>query len=197
MKILIYNDNLGDLEYLYNIVDVMHLNIIADKKTDFESFFNVYNKNSYDIVFIEYSINIWEELVTPIVKVNPAQKIILISNEYGCSGKNCLPCKEKHNVHIVIKPILNTEIMNLFSKKFKCEEYSRSKLEFNLLTISKKMNFNYGSIDFNRDTYSFEFDNINETKKIMILTDLVSELKNIDIKYKVNENLNVSILDER
>ena len=194
MRILIYNDNLGILEYLHDLVKIADIDINIDETFDRNEFFNLYNKYNYDVVCVEYFDEIWNDLLNEIIKLNPEQKIVLLGEKYSCSQiNNCLICQKNHNINIMITPILDTEIMHLFSNNFICEEYEKSELEFNLLKINKIINFKYESAYVNMDTYTFIFSNVNENKRIMILTDLIFELKTRDIKYAVTEDLNVKI----
>lgn len=197
MRILIYSSSLDDLEYFYKIVEVINLDIILDKTTSRKVFLEFYDKYNYDVIFIEYLKNIWDELLNYIINTNPMQKIILSTNKYLCSSENnCLVCQEKHNIGTVIKPLLNSEIVDIFVKDFSCEELNRSEMEFNIIKISKKINSKHNAIYLNIDKLVFEFNKVDESKRIVSLTDLTQELKDLNINYTVTDQLDVKILDK-
>ena len=183
MRILIYNDKLNELAYLYTMIKEIHLDLIIDKSYNKDEFFKYYSSNNYDIVCIEYFDTAWAELLKKIIILNDKQRIILLSDDRSCSQiNNCDNCQKNLNVNVVIKPILDHEITYLFSKKNICEEYLKSGLEFNLLKICKRLNIKYESINIDINTHIFTFNKISENQKIIILTELVYELNKLNIK---------------
>ena len=195
MRILIYNDKLDDLGYLYEIMEVVSLELVIDKTFDYEDFFELYNKYNYDTVCIEYFDDVWDKIIRKINVLNSEQRIILLSDKYSCSQvNNCANCQENSNINVIIKPILNNEVMNLFSKVFRCEEYDKNELEFNIFKINKKINSKYGSIHVDISAHFFTFNIISEYNKVAILSDLILELKTMNIEYSITENMNIKVL---
>ncbi len=195
MKFLIYNDTMDDLDNLLEIVKVIHADLTTHNVDSCSDFLHHYNNNKYDVIIIKYFSNVWEKLLNEIINQNARQKIILLSDKFDCSQQNsCLTCQENHNINISINPIIESEIINLFAESSICEEYNRTKFEFSLLTINKKINLRFHSINLDLNKLTFAFNDISDNKKIVILTDLVSELKNEQIEYKVDDNLNVRII---
>ncbi len=197
MNILVYINQVDSLQYLQRIVSLMKLDIKIDEVKNDINFFELYEKNIYDILFVEYSKNIWEDILNNILHINESQKIILISDTFGCSISNdCIACQKKYNVNILIKPILDIKTSELFMRKFICEEYETNELQFKLLQLNRQLNLDHGTISIDLKTLTYKFESLSGHRQILALSDLVSELNKIELKYEVLHNFDVKIFTQ-
>jgi len=197
MNILVYTNQVDSLEYLQRIVKLMKLDIKIDEVENEMSFFELYEKNIYDILFVEYSEDIWKNILNNIIHTNARQKIILISNTFACSLNNdCVACQKKYNVNILIKPILDIKTSELFMRKFICEEYETNELQFKLLQLNKQLNLDHGTISFDIKTLTYKFESLIGHRQILALSDLVSELNKKELKYEVLHNFDVKVFTQ-
>jgi len=173
----------------------MKLDIKIDEVKSDINFFELYERNIYDILFVEYSENVWEDILNNILHVNESQKIILLSDTFGCSISNdCIACQKKYNVNILIKPILDIKTSELFMRKFICEEYETNELQFKLLQLNRQLNLDHGSISIDLKTLTYKFESLSGHRQIIALSDLISELNKKELKYVVLHNFDVKIL---
>ena len=115
MNFLIYNDKQGDLT---NILKTMQFDFTVHTVADYDDFFHHYSINTYDVIIINYFSNVWNKLLNEIDIMNKNEKIILLSDTYECSqNNNCLSCQENYNININIKPIIESEIINIHTIK--------------------------------------------------------------------------------
>ncbi len=63
MNILVYINQVDSLEYLQRIVRLMKLDINIDEVKNDIDFFELYEQSIYDILFVEYSENIWKNIL--------------------------------------------------------------------------------------------------------------------------------------
>jgi len=195
MNILVYLKQDDSLVYLQKIVQLMNLDISVDEAKDDTIFFELYERNIYDIVFVEYCENVWKSIINNILYRNESQKIILVSDTFGCSvSNNCLDCQKKYNVNLLIKPILDIKTSELFLRKIVCEEYENSELQFKLLQLNKQLNLDHGTIKIDLETLTYSFDTLKDHMQILALSDLVFSLNKMNLKYEVFHNFDVKIL---
>jgi len=173
----------------------MNLDVNIDEVINDAVFFELYEKNIYDIVFIEYEKNIWKNIINNILDINIKQKIILINDTFGCSSSNdCITCQQKYNVNILIKPILDIKTSELFKKKFICEEFGINELEFKLIQLNKQLNLEYGTTSMDLETMTYKLDMLTGHRQILALSELISGLNEMGQKYEVLPNFDVRIL---
>lgn len=195
MNILIYLKHVESLEYLLKIIEMMDLDVVLHEASNEDELLDLYTKDKYDILFLEYSKNIWNSIIQKILHTNTSQNVILLSEEYHCSLNNdCSYCQKNYNVNVLIKPILDINTSHLFSKVISCEEYEKSELQFNLMQLVKKLNVEYVSIDVDLTSYIVTYGALKGYRKVLAIADLVRELNIINLHYEVLPNLDVQIL---
>jgi len=173
----------------------MNLDISIDEAKNDEVFFKLYEKNIYDILFIEYDKNIWYGILNNILHINEKQKIIIVSDTFGCSrGNDCITCQKKYNVDVLIKPILDIKTSELFKREFICEEFGVNELQFKLMQLNKQLNLEYGSISMDLERMTYKLDMLTGHRQILALSELVSWLNDMGLKYEVLPNFDVKIL---
>ncbi|NQY92527.1 MAG: hypothetical protein HRT43_00035, partial [Campylobacteraceae bacterium] len=100
----------------------------------------------------------------------------------------------KYNVNILIKPILDIKTSELFVRKFICEEYTKSELQFKLLQLNRQLNLDHSSISIELKTLTYKLETLRGYRQVLALSDLVSSLNKMDLKYEVFHNFDVKIL---
>lgn len=182
MRILIYDNNLEDLENLCMMVQDLPFDTFIDKLSDVDDFIHVYNRHEYNIVFIDVNYNEGKELVRFIEKKNPSQRIAVINNGGKVfSHQKCSFCKENFNKYRVSKPVNMQEVINVFKGK-KCEYNSDDRLLTKLMILSKPYLF------MELDKKSLKFTSKNSTSFISSVVNLTEELSANDINYEVHED---------
>ena len=194
-KILIYYDNVNELDYLHPIIKEVEVISTIDKVSDYKTFVELFKTNNYDVIFIDNINRSFDELVFFLFNKNSKQKIVLIRDKFECySYISCAHCQRKHNICTLIKPILKMQIVNILTNQFFCESYNKTQLEFNLFKINKTISSEYMGLYFDTSSLVFRFEEIAEVNKFVILSHLYSELKDYNIKFNVDEKYNVEIL---
>ncbi len=89
MRLLLFENKNGE-EYSSNfshVINVLPTKIVIDRITSCKEGSKLYCDYSYDIVFIDFVCYEGEKLMNFIIKSNPLQRIITISDIYECSFK--------------------------------------------------------------------------------------------------------------
>jgi len=194
-KILIYYDNVNELEYLHPIIKEVDVISTIHKVSDYKTFVKLFNTNKYDVIFIDNVNNSLNKLVFFLFNKNNKQKIVLVRDKFDCyTYISCAHCQRKHNICTLVKPVVRMQIVNILTNHFFCESYDKTQLEFNLFKINKTISNDYIGLYFDSISSIFRFEEIPEVDKFVILSHLCSDLKNYNIKFIVDEKYNVKII---
>ena len=177
MKILIYDNNPDDLSKLCTMIETLPINFLLDKVSEYDDCIELYDKYTYDIVFIDFADDIGKKILSYILEKNPKQKVVTVSDIEVCSEKRgCDFCATTYNKKRVTKPIQEAELFKLLSKNEPCKLYCSSDLLIKLDLISKDINY----LTFDKEQFSFIKNGQNYHKEMgdMIrLGDILTEAK--------------------
>jgi len=195
MRILIYDNNSKDLEYLCEMLKSLPIESCVDKITDYNHGTDLYHKFEYDIVFIDFIDNIGKSFLEYILKVNSTQRIITISDVFECSEKmGCDFCSDNYNKERILKPINHTDIIKIFSDtQYRCDSFSNSLLLMQLKQIEKIIKETYS--DYDLDVESLTFIGKRTKKYDADFFIIVEKLNTHKIEYSVDENSNIKVID--
>lgn len=175
---ILFIDNDKDLLSIFQYIDSMndyHVDI-CDGTTDL---IEIYTKNNYDMVIVDFSLDFGKTALDYILKTDPKQRVITISEKLISSeDKGGSYCQENYNKLRIMKPISINELVDHivhFDTKT-CKFVNKFDCKFGLLSI---MN------DIVRRFYGVKFD---EDKKIITLNDPINtaDIMTLLNKYKIN-----------
>jgi hypothetical protein len=185
MKILIYDNNPADLSKLCAMLESLPMNFLIDKVSHYTDCIELYDKHTYDMVFIDFADEIGKKILSYILEKNPKQKIITISDIYECSEKRgCDFCTTTYNKKRVTKPIQEIELFKILSKKEPCKLYCKSDFLIKLEIISKGINY----LTFDREHFIFLKNGQNHHKEMGDIIRLTYGLTEANINFVIVQN---------
>ncbi|WP_072681786.1 hypothetical protein [Arcobacter sp. LA11] len=193
MRILIYDNNLSDLNKLSSMIEAFPIETIIDKVSDYKDCIQMSKKHNYDKLFIDYTDDIGKKIAKKLLEIDPKQRIYLLNDNFDCiDEKNCEKCKKEFNKDTIIKPLNQVQLSKIISKNFKCESFNKSEFEFQIEKVKKSIINEY-------PYFKFEFDKKNKILKsepmsISILVYIIEQLQHNNIKYEVEDNEKIRIV---
>jgi hypothetical protein len=194
MNILIIDtceETILKLSILSKVFDNLNLKHLLDYDESLE----YYTSTSIDYLIVDFSLNNNNMFVDEVLKRNPQQKIITLSNILKCSDKNgCDHCINNYNKRRLFKPFSVIEIVKvlkdfdnpcLYSNQFECG---------NLINIMDDILRTYTHHEYNKETktiYSLK-DNYSTTSDTL---DIIALLENQDIKFEIEDQTQIKILN--
>jgi len=191
MRILIYDNNIKDLENLCQMIKHLPIDILIDKISYIEEFYTLYNSKEYDTVIVDTNDTDGTKIVEHITNIKPKQKIIVINNQFFCTEeKGCDYCKSHYNKHRIVKPLDTMDIVRAIKDATPCDfDYCEDHLLMKLVIISKPLYY----LDFDKDRLRFDFGKSNSNLVTKDIINLSLKLIQYGIKYNTNED-NIQIL---
>jgi len=183
MRILIYDNDMQNLEKFCNMISLYPIEIIVDKASNYNDMINFFFNYTYENIFIDYD-DIGKKITQKIITKKPSQKIYLFTNNNECFlEKDCEVCSLKYKKNIIIKPLSQEQLTKILSRKFICETKDLKDKEFIIEKIKKYVNYKYPYLkfDFCKDSSSYISDYI-PIYTLVFATDL---LNSHGIKFKV------------
>lgn len=193
MRILIYDNNLNDLNKLSSIIESFPIETIIDKVSDYKDCIEIYKKHNYDKLFIDYTDDIGKKIAKELTYKNPKQRIYLLNDKYEClHDKDCQVCKENFNQETIIKPINQFQLCKIITRNFKCESFNKNEFEFKLEKIKKSIINEYPYFKFKFNKNSKEL--LSEPMSIAILVYIIEQLQENHIEYQVEGNEKIILI---
>ena len=150
MRILIYDNDINDLEQLFNMIKAFPIETIIDKVSDFNDTKNMFENHNYDKIFIDFNDHIGKNISKYIMQIKPTQEIILLNKDFEClDERDCSICTKMANKKILIKPINQQQLSKVISKNFICDCFHKNEFEFKLEKIKKLINQEFPYFNFN------------------------------------------------
>ena len=193
MRILIYDNNINDLNKLSSMIEAFPIETIIDKVSDYKDCIEIYIKHNYDKLFIDYTDDIGKKIAKELIALNPRQRIYLLNDTFECLyEKDCINCKEKLNRETIIKPLNQLQLSKIISKNFKCESFNKNEFEFQLEKVKKSIQneYPYFKFKFDKNTKILK----SEPMPISILVYIIEQLQQNNIEYEVEDNEKIRIL---
>lgn len=185
MKILIYDNNPADLSKLCNMLEALPMKFFIDKITHYKDCIEFYDKYHYGIVFIDFTDDIGKKILTHILKKNPKQKVITISDVDKCSEQNgCDFCTINYNKKRVTKPIKEEDLFKILLKKELCHSYCNSDLLIKLEIMAKDIR----SLSFDKDKFAFVRNDQNHHREMSDIIHLSYALTEANIHFQLVDN---------
>jgi hypothetical protein len=185
IKILIYDENLQDLSTLCRMIKILPIEYHIDTITSYEECINLYTKEKYDIVFIDFSNDIGKDILSHIVAIHQWQRIITISGTNSCSDHyGCMDCLEKYNKFRVVKPITENELFKIILKNELCASYCNEDSLLQLEALSKK----FTALTLNKNTLFFHNSTDNYHRILRETIQLIYDLEHENIRFQLLDN---------
>jgi len=116
MNILVFDLEIYEND-IFDIVESYLGDISFTKTKDKKVFFNLFNKNKFDLIIIDVSENIGEEIFHYITNLNNQEKIIVLSKSVTYnSDLTCSQCAIRYNRKLLLKPLKATSLINYIQK---------------------------------------------------------------------------------
>jgi len=194
MRLLMYSKQQDELKEFYHIVNKLSKHFDIDTASTIDEAINLYSKNTYDVIIIDY-IKDEKELQTYILEKNPKQNITILSNNLSCTEPmGCDYCIENHNIKRLLKPLKAKDIINILDTETKCIKYCKDKFQMKLYMIEKYIDhsssyiFDKNQLKFTKNKY------ISGTENIFL--EIISKLKSLHIPFYVDSNYDIVIIDK-
>ncbi len=186
MRILIYDNNVEDIDYLHGLIQQLPLDILIDKVSNYVDEIDLYTKYTYDIVFIDVTDDIGKKLISYILNNNPKQKIISMTDTSDCTHTtSCDLCLAQYNKSRFVKPINMDDIFNVFLDNSTCSLcFCDNKLLLKLVFLNKNIN----SYTLNTDNLRFMQKTNHHISNVKDTVELTEQLKSLKIDFKIETN---------
>jgi hypothetical protein len=187
MRLLIYDNDINNLNKISQMIETFPIETIIDKVSDYNDCILMYKHHVYDKLLIDYTDDIGKKIANKIIDINPKQRLYLLNDEFNCtSGKDCENCKKLYNKETIVKPFNQFQLSKIISKQFKCESYKKNEFEFKLEKVKKSIynEFPYFKFAFKENKSML----ISSPMSISILVHITELLKNNTIDYQVINN---------
>jgi len=192
MKILIFDNNHNDLDCFSTTVKQIPLNIEVHTAFEYELGTQLFENNTYDIVFINNSVEIGKELLLYALNSSSSHRIITISNFHTCTKNTvCNFCKNKYNNERIFKPITQNDILLVLTNKNITQSQPTNNLLMNLRQIEKLTQESYPYFKLDMETMTFS-DTVKKPYNRGFFL-IIEALNDIGINYQVDENGNIQI----
>jgi len=145
----------------------------------------VYNNNDIDIIIIDFSHAECRNLLDEVVKINPLQKTITISNEIECSDKNgCVDCLKNLNRKRLLNTFAIEDLHNLI-KNFDSKRCSYFNSFTDIFDILEDIMKRFKACSYNKYTKTINIQNNNIGIKSFI--GIINILNQHNIKYEIKD----------
>jgi hypothetical protein len=173
---------LSDIEKEFNVISILN----------FDDGIAKYKNNAIDLVIVDFSVNENNQLFNEILKINPKQNTITLSDKVACcSTLGCQSCVENFNHKRLIKPINAMQLLSLLNNfnGIKCKYYN----EFDHIeTIMHDIVKRFIGCEYDTEKKVIQFKN-NGYHTLQSMINLSSILNEHRIYYKFIDELNVQI----
>jgi len=193
VRILILDSNHNDLKEFCKVIDTLPLEIIVDIAYNHDRAMDLYTQNKYELVFIDFLMQMEKKVIEQIVCFDPEQRIITFTNIHNCSDDMaCSFCKNTYKKERLLKPISKDDIVSVLTNK-KCiyENFDNIRI-LHLKKIEKCIKDSYPHFTFDTESLTF-IDTKNKPYNRAFFV-LIGELKEYKISYIVDENANIKVL---
>ena len=179
MRLAIYENNSDDLKSFSELIENLPFDFTLDTLLNYEDFTAINETNPFDVVFVDFSDNDGRKIASSVQRKNPKQKVVLLSDSFGCldNVEDCNVCKETYNILRIVKPLDINDVPRFFSNRV-CEfDFYDNRTVSKLMHISKK----YNRFTFDRENLQIHFKESNRYSLQAI--DLYSDLAQNNIQY--------------
>ncbi len=191
MRILIYDNNTKDVNYLYQKLKGLPLDSQVDTSSTYNNAIDYYDTDKYNIIFIDFIDETGKEVLEYIIRDNPKQRIITISKVLECSEKlGCDFCLNNYNKKRILKPIHIDEIIKIFSnKETDCTTYLNNSLLMKLQQLDKLVQESYSNYTLDQENLTF----VNNGSSSMCngFFFILDKLAEYNVKHEVEGNNNI------
>lgn len=194
IKVLVYSKNKSELNSLIKLLDQIPLNLEITTAQDEINFKELYQPNTYNMVFIDQSTDCGLELSHHLKLHDPNQKLILLSDTCEhLDSVGCVRCKKELNRQMIIKPSNFDNIKSSFFNSCKCEGYKQNKTGFQISKIIKEINYEKNIVNYNIDKKQFQTLGFNNTKTTL---NLINKLERDNIPFKIIDTNIIEVLEK-
>lgn len=194
-KILFFNDNFDTIIETDECKEIINSIESYDcyKTHNFDEAIKKFNENLYDIVIVDFSTNNGAKLLERIISVNPKQKTITINQNMVCSvSQGCDFCVKNYNRRRVIDIHNYNKILKIIGKfdEVECKYYNSFE---NVVSILGEIMQSFPNFVYEEKQYKIIplTDNSYIAKELVEIT---SFLDKYNIKYSIDESLNIELL---
>jgi len=194
IKVLIYDNDQDDSKYILSILYVLNVEITMDRISSYDEGIELFKTHSYDIIFLDYFNDIGKNLIEFILKNNPKQRVITISDIHECATKHGIEfCLNNYNRERILRPLEYIDVIKIFkTNEYIDEKHSSDILLLKLRQIEKTLRLAVSDFEF--DIVNLIF--MNKEKKLYssYFFLIIEKLDTYNIQYKVDPVGNIEII---
>jgi len=178
---------IASLSKIYD--DIILFNILSCDAT-----LDVYNENDIDIVIIDFSDDACRNILDEIVRINPFQKTITISNEIECSDKNgCVHCLKNFNRKRLLNTFNNQDLYYLI-KNFDSKQCMYFNSFTDIFDILEDILKRFSTCSYDKSTKIINVENTNEG--MITLLEVINILNQHNVKYEIKDITTIQLRHE-
>ncbi|MGD9555366.1 MAG: hypothetical protein AB7V28_13350, partial [Arcobacteraceae bacterium] len=154
----------------------------------------LFEHDSYGLVLIDFTKKEGKELLDFVMRANPEQKIITMSDNFECSETmGCNFCMDNYNRKRVFRPLNLKELLDVI-KNFDKQSCTYMHKFNNIMNLLDKIidEFNHFSYDAVAKRI-FPQAGISESALIEEILEITTLLQDNHIKFQVDENYNINL----
>lgn len=174
---------LSEIEKEFNVISILN----------FDDGIAKYKNNDIELVIVDFSVSENDQLFTEILKINPKQNTITLSDKVAsCSTLGCQSCVENFNNKRLIKPVNAIQLHSLLNNfnGVECKYYN----EFDHIeTIMPDIVKRFVGCAYDTEKKVIQFKN-NGYHTLQSIINLSSILNAHNVFYKVIDELNIQII---
>ncbi|MDD2639898.1 MAG: hypothetical protein PHS65_02790 [Arcobacteraceae bacterium] len=151
MRLLIIDNDKEIIELFSYFNDTLHFEVFFLKENDN---LTLYTNNTYDFVILDFSFDFGKKMLNHIIKNNPQQNIIILSEklEYSCYAEGCDYCQSHYKKLRLLKPLKIDELASALKNFHQqcCKYYNKFSSPQTIIEIlddilSRYSNYSYDS----------------------------------------------------
>lgn len=131
MKKLIIDRDGFQLHTRKALIEEVLTDSIVDTVTELKDLYHAFKKGIYDVVVIDNTIEEGQEYVDYILKTDPLQPILVVSNSNNCVVERCSDCVAHYNIRNLNNPTPIKNIIRMITgfNSYPCDHYDDETLQ--------------------------------------------------------------------
>lgn len=153
---------------------------------------NLYEKNSYEIVIVDFTTVEGKTFLDNILEHNPKQKVITLGYELTSSESSCDECQQNHNKRRLMKPVNPIDIYQTIN------DFDTTTCKYANYFNSPKLLLNefienYGCFDYDELNQLIVANKENHDYLIKEFVEILNELKKYEIEHTIFDEYCIKI----
>ena len=186
---ILFLDNDKELKQLLKYLDsIGEINIFFCK--DYAESISIYKSVNIDMVIINFTFTFGEETLNYILKENPQQRVITVSDILECSEVNGgIYCQQNYNKIRLLKPINTSQLVNCikYFDNNKCQYCGNFETNNGLINIMDDVIRRFKGATYNKEIKTIDVDHSHK------MIDIIQFLDNKNIDFQITKDTSIQI----